>query len=57
MWGGELLDLCVVPWVNGSSVLGPGVHPLVSCVHVLGRDVGLLFMSTCVYVTIARGQH
>lgn len=35
---------------------GLGLHPLVSCVHELGRDVGLLFMSPCVYVTTARGQ-
>lgn len=38
--GGELLDLCVVLCVNGSSVLGPEAAPLVSCVHELGRDVG-----------------
>lgn len=31
-------------------------HPLTPCVHDLGRLVGLLLMSTCVYATIARVQ-
>lgn len=31
-------------------------HPLSPCMHDVGRAVGLLLMSTCIYVTIAGDQ-
>lgn len=31
-------------------------HSLSSCVHDMRRGVGLLLMSSCIYVTIARDQ-
>jgi hypothetical protein len=35
---------------------GPRPHPLSSCVHDMGRAVGLLLMTSFIYVTVARGQ-